>query len=162
MEKFDISVISACVNLRAFVHETLRISNVVPLNPHFNDKDVTLKYNGETYFIPKNTGIYINTQYIHYGGFNDSLELNLKNWIDEKGKFKMNSGFILFGMGKRNCVGQTLAMKELYYVLALLVLKYKLEVKDSNEMKKLKEMKQAWNFVTVLEPEIGVNLTKRE
>merc|ERR1712174_156662 len=52
-------------------------------------------------------------------------EVHFEFWLDEDGKFNKNSvAFLAFSRGKRDCVGQSLAMKELYIVLAMTFLKY--------------------------------------
>jgi len=55
----------------------------------------------------------------------DMKEVHFDFWLDEDGKFNKNAvSFLTFSRGKRDCVGQSLAMKELYIVLAMTFLKY--------------------------------------
>merc|ERR1712154_16957 len=57
----------------------------------------------------------------------DMKKLHFEFWLDSEGKFnkaKNSSMFLTFGRGKRDCVGQSLAMKELYIVLAMVFMKY--------------------------------------
>jgi cytochrome P450 len=98
--------------------------------------------NGKLYVLPKRTCIVINSVSIHhnprwwipnYDEDNpahknmDMEKIHFEFWIDENsGRFskKRNSDLLFtFGTGKRDCVGQTLAMKELIIVF-MIFMKY--------------------------------------
>ena len=63
----------------------------------------------------------------------ENQEIHLEYWLDaETGEFKMNDNFILFGLGKRDCVGRRLAMKSLYAIFAPFLLLYKFVAPSNN------------------------------
>ena len=120
---------------KAFIYECLRISCVAPLGiSHTCDKDTAVTVETSVVNIPKNSMIMINIGYIHLSPLAQEnwknkecgLSMNdicLQNWLVDK-KFKMNQSFIGFGTGKRDCVGQQMAMKEIYLVIGYLMLNY--------------------------------------
>ena len=63
--------------------------------------------------------------------------------------------FGLFGAGPRGCPSRAVAMKLLYYVFAMLVMRYKL-ISTGNE-----EIEQVFATVPVLKTPIGIKLQKR-
>ena len=81
-------------------------------------------------------------------------EPHLNFWLDENGHFikkKNSSSFFTFHYGKRDCVGQALAMKELIIVLSMIFMKYKVVPFDGNTDF---EINTQFNFV-VVEPVIN-------
>merc|ERR1712154_581630 len=103
---FEMRIVKECHLLRAFVFESLRLCTVLPLNPHFNDKDVTVQFGGKSYFIRGGTTILINLAHIHRPS--GSAQLDLSKWLNaETQKFRKDNNFFLFGQGARDCVGQT-------------------------------------------------------
>ena len=62
-------------------------------------------------------------------------QVHFEFWIDDNGNFskKQNSdNFFAFHVGKRDCIGQSLAMKELIIVLAMIFMKYKVISPDGS------------------------------
>ena len=60
-------------------------------------------------------------------------EIHFDFWMDDDGKYskqKNGHNFFTFHVGKRDCIGQALAMKELMIVLAMIFMKYKVESVD--------------------------------
>ena len=101
---------------------------------------------------------------------NDPMTLNLNYWLLKKNSnsgddhelmFKNNINSIPFSVGKnRDCLGQSLARKELQAFLANLILKYKIEAKngDSSSIKiKYNEV----GVTHVVHPQIPVRISKR-
>ena len=82
-------------------------------------------------------------------------EICLENWLDDDGSFKPNDSDIIFGHGRRDCVGKMLAMKELHIIMGYLLLNYEFELED-------KDIDLKTTFIPVLSiwPEIGVKVTK--
>lgn len=91
-----------------------------------------MKING--YNIPYNSQIDVNTllQYKDdkYFGKN-AKKFDLKRWLNDKNEFKMNVYFIPFGLGPRNCPGQSIAMREIYAVIAPLLYRYKFSIPNN-------------------------------
>merc|ERR1712087_520355 len=58
--------------------------------------------------------------------WDDPFEFTEKHFLDATGKFtKKNKAMHLFGFGKRDCVAQDLAVKELFCILSQLMHRYK-------------------------------------
>nr|Q92148.1 RecName: Full=Cytochrome P450 1A1; AltName: Full=CYPIA1 [Microgadus tomcod]AAB00082.1 cytochrome P450 1A1 [Microgadus tomcod]AAB00085.1 cytochrome P450 1A1 [Microgadus tomcod] len=109
--------------LEAFIFEIFRHSSFLPFTiPHCATKDTSL----DGYFIPKDTCVFINQWQINHdpelwkepSTFNpdrflsaDASELN--KLAGEK--------VMLFGMGKRRCIGEMVARNEVFLFLAILV-----------------------------------------
>ena len=170
LKEFDYSVMNQLYIFRAFIHEMLRIASVGPLGiPHYTTDDVTIEVEGKQMVIPKWTVLYPNVLYIQkWTDWNDgnkplervNEDIHLEYWLDaETGKFKMNENFVLFGVGKRDCPGRSLAMKSLYAMFALLLLRYKF-VAPNNDPGAM-EIKQKWSLVLQTES-MGINVEFRE
>ena len=70
----------------------------------------------------------------------DMTDVHLEFWM-ENGAFlkKLQSdNFFTFHTGKRDCVGQALAMKELMVVLAMVFMKYVVTAADGDNLDKIK------------------------
>eukprot|EP01084_Bolivina_argentea_P305189 527218_1 len=132
--------------LRALIRESLRIYPPAPMAGfrQMNYDGFTIdatKYGGDIYNVPKKSyvGVNISTvgrdpkywikNYDKMGDKNVDMEKpHLEFWLDDKGMFnsKQNSAlFLAFSLGRRDCVGQALAMKQLMVVLAVIFMKYK-------------------------------------
>ena len=170
LKEFNFKILNELHVFRAFIHEVLRISSVVPTGlPHMTNKEHMIEINGKKMVIPKNTICHSNTYYIQrFLDWNDNNKvlneennkIHLEYWInDEDGKFKMNDNFILFGIGKRNCVGQSVAMKAMYATFGIMINEYKFYF-SSNNNKDIK-FKQEFGVVLYIHPPIGINLKHR-
>jgi cytochrome P450 len=139
-ENFDLSKINECHMHRAFIHEALRCSipaptggyhsSNVPIEIKLTKDNVSQKYSKEwnkTYVIPKD--------YFYMFNFTTMCEsetspFDIENFLkyDNTSKrkvFSQNPNVFPFGAGKRSCAGELIAVQELYYVIALLILHYK-------------------------------------
>ena len=116
------------------------------------------------YIIPKGGFVNANLAYVSiinkdlWNG-NDPMELNLSNWIDKENgnTFKKNEKCMTFSVGKRSCVGQALAMRELLGFLGHLILRY--QILPANE--KGVELKLNQDLVSVIEPEAQLVVKRR-
>ena len=124
---------------KALIYEILRISSVVFMGvAHTVNEDIwiTLDDNsGERYKIPKNASIKTNVDYVHFDCEHedwkavDGDRICLENFLNHKqSAFEMNPSFIGFGVGRRDCVGKSLAMKELYFMIGHLLMHYRLSL----------------------------------
>ena len=89
----------------------------------------------------------------------------MENWLieDEDGeiRFAMNESFILFGVGKRACVGQELAKKEIQYALGYLLMNYKVSLWNKENESKNVTLMRSTNFVTAfLDPSVPIKVVK--
>ena len=173
MDKFDFNIINELHIFRAFIHEILRIACVAITGiPHMTDKkyQITLD-DGRIFNIPKNTYLHSNNwfmlKHIDWNN-NDEImknvnnEIHLEYWIDSETKrFKMNDNFMLFGIGKRDCVGRALAMRALYATFALFITRYKFIAKDNDNKSMIIKQVDLVGVVLRLEPKIGVEIERR-
>ena len=86
-------------------------------------------------------------------------EIHLEYWLNDDNKFKMNENFISFGVGKRDCVGKSLAMKSMFAVFGLLIPKYKFKAQNDNPNGM--NIKQKWGLTLIVDPPIGIYVEKR-
>ncbi|XP_051899997.1 uncharacterized protein LOC127586235 [Pristis pectinata] len=119
----------------AVIHEIQRNIDLVPMNlPHMAIENV--KFRG--YLIPKGTFVLpVLSSVLKDANHWETPELfNPNHFLDEKGCFKTNEGFMAFSAGKRICLGESLARMELFLFLTTLlqnfVLKPVIDRKDIN------------------------------
>nr|APH81376.1 cytochrome P450 CYP3034A1 [Tigriopus kingsejongensis] len=113
--------------LRAVMTETLRVSSVVPNGvPHY----VTVSTKVGGYLLPKGSAVMANiiSPHLNPKVYEDPEEFNPQRFLDPDGKFQMpnSSQFAPFSLGKRFCLGQTLAEQEYYLFLAGILQKFKI------------------------------------
>ena len=103
--------------------ESMRIVSFVYNSvPHFATEEVQVG----NYIIPKGSGIFASLQNVMYDPehFPKPHELNPNRFINDDGKFQHDDHVIPFGVGKRYCLGQTLAEKEYYLFLVGILQKF--------------------------------------
>ena len=212
---FTFDKVYQCVQLKAFVNETLRIACPTPdgvgrccdkelrcikwyckkdknvnmdkkfhilcdysdsdaatvdFDTILNDKNNVVVYD---YVFEANLSIQINMEYMMrwdkkiWNLDNDAKVLNLNYWLKKDGKtgklkFKHNSNSIPFSVGgNRDCLGQSLARKELLAFLANLILKYKIRAPNGDPSSI--DLKYVNNGVThFVQPQICVEISKRQ
>eukprot|EP01083_Nonionella_stella_P060528 158037_1 len=137
--------------LRALIHESLRIfpgSQIIGFRQITKD-GLTLQTKEKVYGIPKGVCVCINACGIQrnpkywisdYDPISNEYHknINMKEphldfWMDDEGHFskkKNSASFFSFHIGKRNCVGQALAIKEIMIVLAMIFMRYKVVPTD--------------------------------
>lgn len=97
----------------AVIHETLRQSSLVATGVHHvANRDITLG----GYTIPKGAVLNSATFTIHKDPryWDKPEEFMPERWLDQDGKFvTKKEGFIPFGVGKRQCLGESLARMEM-------------------------------------------------
>ncbi|KAJ4781228.1 hypothetical protein LUZ62_065485 [Rhynchospora pubera] len=103
--------------LRAIINETLRLHPAAPLNlPHESAADSIIG----GYKIPKGTTIYINIHAIHQDPsiWKDPTEFKPERFENGKGE---GLWLLPFGMGRRKCPGEGLAIKMIALALGTLI-----------------------------------------
>ena len=95
------------------------------LSDMHKDENIQIIYD---YIIEKGSMVEPNIAYLHLNKkvFDKGMDLNLNYWLNNNGLFYYNKNVIPFGVGKRDCPGQALAVKELYAFFGNLLLKYKI------------------------------------
>eukprot|EP01084_Bolivina_argentea_P138440 243718_1 len=159
-KRFNINWINELTYFRAFVHETLRVSSITQIGlPHRATNDIKVNGDdGKQYCIPKGYIIFYNIEMMHkYSktreNWTDSSDkICLENWINpETMKFEINKSFMTFGAGRRDCVGKGFAIKQIYIIMANLLLNYEFSLKDKDQ-----EIQTVSGGVNAIDPPIGV------
>uniref|UniRef100_A0A8C4YTC7 Cytochrome P450 1A n=3 Tax=Gadus morhua TaxID=8049 RepID=A0A8C4YTC7_GADMO len=109
--------------LEAFIFEIFRHSSFLPFTiPHCATKDTSL----DGYFIPKDTCVFINQWQINHDPelWKEPSTFNPDRFLSADGS-ELNKlageKVMLFGMGKRRCIGEMVARNEVFLFLAILV-----------------------------------------
>lgn len=125
--------------LRAFVHEVFRFGgkgSFGNLPRAIIDEDIMI----DGYNIPKNAQIVVGLdKFGHDNSWRNPYLFDIKNWMDDDGKFKNNSHFTKFGIGRRSCPGMSVAKKEIYLLLGRMVLNYRFYTKG-DALEKIKNI----------------------
>ncbi|KAJ3594071.1 hypothetical protein NHX12_006403 [Muraenolepis orangiensis] len=109
--------------LEAFILEIFRHSSFLPFTiPHCTTKNTSL----DGYFIPKDTCVFINQWQINHDPelWKDPSTFNPDRFLSDDGvELDKLEGekVMIFGMGKRRCIGEMIARNEVYLFLAILV-----------------------------------------
>nr|AIL94130.1 cytochrome P450 CYP3032C1 [Tigriopus japonicus] len=110
----------------ATIHEIQRLANIVPNSvPREATKDTYFR----GYFIPKGTQIFPNLGEVLMDPkhFSNPSKFDPSRYINESGKFVPSPYVIPFGLGKRRCLGETLARVELFKFFTGLVDHFKMK-----------------------------------
>ncbi|CAP27651.1 Protein CBR-CYP-33D3 [Caenorhabditis briggsae] len=108
--------------LTAFMNETQRCANIIPLNLlHITTRDTVI----DGYNIEKGTGVIaqISTVMLDEQTFPEPFRVNPDRFL-ENGKLKKVDEFIPFSIGKRQCLGEGLARMELFLFFANIFNRY--------------------------------------
>eukprot|EP01084_Bolivina_argentea_P112020 199793_1 len=171
LKEFNLTILNELHIFRAFIYEALRISCIAPITtPHMlSSEDCKININGRMIHISKNCLLQSNFYYMHkyldWGNNNKPLKkennsFHLEYWLDPiTKKFKMNENFVQFGVGKRDCPGQSLAMRALYTMYGILLIKYKF-VAPNNDPTSI-HIKQKFGIVMPIDPPVGIHVEKR-
>lgn len=98
---------------KAFLLESLRMSSIVILAlPHFALADVSIG----PYVIPKGTTVFpsLMSVLLDPSYFPDPHKFDPARFLDSNGNFQHDERVIAFSVGKRYCLGQSLAEKEFF------------------------------------------------
>ncbi|KAM4641216.1 cytochrome P450 2G1-like [Discoglossus pictus] len=112
--------------MNATIHEIQRYSDTFPMGVmRSTTRDVI--FHG--YHIPKGTDVLpvLTTVLKDPSQFETPDDINIKHFLAENGKFKKNNGFMVFGAGKRACLGEGLVRMQLFIYLATILQKFTLK-----------------------------------
>ncbi|XP_034941922.1 methyl farnesoate epoxidase-like [Chelonus insularis] len=122
--------------VEAFLAEAHRTLILTPLGvPHRTIEDVSL----EGYHIPKDTVILLN---FHSANTDESCwekpqEFHPERFLDESGQYRRRNEFIIFGLGKRRCLGEQLAKPSLFLFFTHILHNFDLTVPQGSELPRL-------------------------
>ncbi|XP_015927918.2 cytochrome P450 2A9 [Parasteatoda tepidariorum] len=108
----------------AFILEVVRTSEVFPFIPELEcTKETTIL----GYKIPKGSMMLVNTWVAHHdpSEYEEPYKFNPSRYIPEKGRKKPEAP-ILFGIGKRSCIGEGYAMAQTFLFLTTIVKHFRL------------------------------------
>lgn len=134
----------------ACINEILRLSSTQTLIQRSTDR----KVNVESYSLPENTAVLVNTFAIHRDPkYWKSDQMNPEQWFDEnKNLISHLDSFVPFGFGARSCIGDVLARQILFLVIANLVQRFQFEYVSSGTNENLKQsgnsgvMRRPYNY----------------
>ncbi|KAM4696309.1 cytochrome P450 2F3-like [Rhinophrynus dorsalis] len=107
----------------ATIHEIMRFCDVIPLGlPRCTASETFFR----GYSIPKGTYIIPFLTSVHFDPtqYKDPHKFDPNNFLDENGLFKRNDAHMPFAIGKRICLGESLARMELFLYFTSLLQKF--------------------------------------
>uniref|UniRef100_A0AC34F7R8 Cytochrome P450 n=1 Tax=Panagrolaimus sp. ES5 TaxID=591445 RepID=A0AC34F7R8_9BILA len=125
--------------LQATINESQRMANLLPLNLlHKTTRDVTIL----GHFIPKNTCIVpqIGNVLFNEQIFPEPEKFKPERFLTENGELKKIEEFCPFSIGKRQCLGESLAKMELFLILANLFNQFEIFPEDPKHLPTLRRV----------------------
>ncbi len=116
----------------AVIHEIQRCGNILPFSvTHAASKDTHLG----GYFVPKGTNIFPNIGSVMKDpkNFPNPDKFDPSRYLTKDGKFEPHPMIIPFGVGKRRCLGETLAKMTLYLFFTGLLSTFNLRKEHEND-----------------------------
>ena len=117
----------------AVLEEVLRIGNIVPgALLHSNKKSVVIG----GYVLPPGTAINssMNSFLMDPETFPEPDKFIPERYLDNNGKFSPHPNIIPFGVGKRRCLGESLAKTELFIFFVGLMQKFEIQLSNKTDV----------------------------
>lgn len=121
--------------LEAFILETFRHASFVPFTiPHSTTRDTSLS----GFYIPKGRCVFVNQWQINHDQklWGDPSEFRPERFLTADGTIDkaLSEKVILFGLGKRKCIGETIGRLEVFLFLAILLQKVEFSVPQGTKV----------------------------
>ncbi|XP_010891676.2 cytochrome P450 2K1-like [Esox lucius] len=108
----------------AVIHETQRVANILPVSLlHVTSRDITF----QGYFIKKGTDVIplLTSVLRDESEWETPHAFNPAHFLNERGQFVKRDAFIPFSLGRRLCLGESLARMELFIFFASLLQRFR-------------------------------------
>ena len=128
------------------------------------NEDIKINVGDNDYMIYRGSTVMINHLAIHHNKqqYINGDMFDISRWLDKNNKFnkeyKINN-FMVFGYASRDCIGQNIAMQEMYSVFILILNKYIVYNDDIDENYNIKRI---WGITRDIKPEIAIYLKHRQ
>ncbi|XP_038623224.1 cytochrome P450 2F3-like [Tachyglossus aculeatus] len=109
----------------AVIHEIQRFADIVPMAvPHTVTRPISFR----GYSLPKDLNVIplLCTSHFDPSQFENPTSFDPGHFLDATGHFKRNEAFLAFSAGKRLCLGESLAVMELFLFLTSLLQRFRL------------------------------------
>lgn len=120
--------------VEATLNEIFRMSSVAPLAvPHSIISEASdVEFRG--YVIPKNARIMVNLYALHKDKkhWGDPENFRPERFLDSDGNVRREDALIPFGMGKRSCVGESLARNNIFLTFSSLMQNFSMKIPDGD------------------------------
>lgn len=149
IEIIQISIIFSMPYLQATMDEVLRMSSILPNGV---SRQALSNVTVQGMDIPKGTLVQINMYYIHHNPkvWGDPENFRPERHLSEDGKmYKRNENLLPFSVGRRQCLGETLARDTIFLFMANIVQKFSVECIPGKA-------------APTLEPAVGISLNPQE
>ncbi|KFO19010.1 Cytochrome P450 2F3 [Fukomys damarensis] len=110
----------------AVIHEVQRFADIIPMNlPHRVTRDTAFR----GFLLPKGTDVITLLNTVHYdpSQFLKPQEFNPEHFLDANQSFKKSPAFMPFSAGRRLCLGEPLARKELFLFFTAILQNFTLQ-----------------------------------
>eukprot|EP00071_Canis_lupus_P002331 XP_003433938.1 cytochrome P450 1A1 [Canis lupus familiaris] len=121
--------------MEAFILETFRHASFVPFTiPHSTTRDTSLS----GFYIPKGRCVFVNQWQINHDQklWGNPSEFQPERFLTLDGTINkaLSEKVILFGLGKRKCIGETIARLEVFLFLAILLQQVEFSVPEGTKV----------------------------
>ncbi|ELU15807.1 hypothetical protein CAPTEDRAFT_142591 [Capitella teleta] len=122
--------------VEATLSEIQRMGDMVPFSvPHCTTEDVSFR----DFFIPQGTMILPNLYSVHHNEahFKDAFKFDPSRFLDDEGCYRPIKQLIPFGIGRRVCLGESLARMELFLFFTSLLQRFSPSLPSGEELPSL-------------------------
>ncbi|RWA10857.1 hypothetical protein EKO27_g4259 [Xylaria grammica] len=130
---YDRSQLQNCSHLTAFINETLRLYPPVPTGGNRITSPAGITINST--YIPGGVTIVAPKYSIHRleSSYERADQFIPERWTTQRDMVKDNRGLAPFSLGKFGCIGKSLAMIEMRFVIALLLKRFEIEFQENDK-----------------------------